>query len=225
MQLRMEILAFYPQLLINHFLIRCTGSKIAHFFCIVSLSGRESIPLLVWLCFLQYPYATKCFQRFQILWWRTYVDSNPERRSSILDDSASKKNHCRKLHMLISNSTSQMQPSTRVFRKSCFGNMRQIYRRTPMPKCDFNKVVLQLYENYTLVWVLSCKFAAYFQNTNSGGLLLTAAKTLFLDKYRSSHLRCFVKKAVLKNFSIFTGKHLCWSLMSINYRPLDLQLY
>ena len=32
----------------------------------------------------------------------------------------------------------------------------QIYRRTPMPKYDFN--------NLTSVWVFSCKFAAYFQN-------------------------------------------------------------
>ena len=28
---------------------------------------------------------------------------------------------------------------------------------------------------------------------------------------KSSHLSCSIKEAVLKNFSIFTGKHLCWS--------------
>ena len=27
----------------------------------------------------------------------------------------------------------------------CSENMQQIYRRTPMPKCDFNKVAVQLY--------------------------------------------------------------------------------
>ena len=32
--------------------------------------------------------------------------------------------------------------------------MQQIYRRTPMPKCDFNKVALQLYWHGTSVWVL-----------------------------------------------------------------------
>ena len=32
------------------------------------------------------------------------------------------------------------------------------------------------------------------------------------DVYRSSHRRCFIKKAFLKNFEILTGKHLCWSL-------------
>ena len=63
-----------------------------------------------------------------------------------------------------------------VPRKSCSESMQQIYRRTPVPKCDFNKVAKQLYSNHTLAWMFSCKFAAYFQNTfpksTSGGLLL-----------------------------------------------------
>ena len=29
-----------------------------------------------------------------------------------------------------------------VLKKRCSENMQQIYRRTPMPKCDFNKVAL-----------------------------------------------------------------------------------
>ena len=29
---------------------------------------------------------------------------------------------------------------------------------------------------------------------------------------RSSHWRYSMKKAVLKNFAVFKGKHLCWSL-------------
>ena len=37
--------------------------------------------------------------------------------------------------------------------------MQQIYRRTPMPKCDFN--------NFALAGMFSYKFAAYFQNTFS----------------------------------------------------------
>ena len=32
---------------------------------------------------------------------------------------------------------------------------------------------------------------------------------------RSSHRRCSIKKAVLKNFVTFTGSHLCWSLLLI----------
>ena len=58
-----------------------------------------------------------------------------------------------------------------VFKKKFFENTQQIYRRTPRPKCDFNKVALQLYWNFTSAWVFSYKFAAYFQNT-SGRLLL-----------------------------------------------------
>ena len=58
----------------------------------------------------------------------------------------------------------QKQPSRGVLRKRISGNMHQIYRRTPVPKSDFNKVVL-----------LSCKFAAYFQNTFSKEHLWTAA--------------------------------------------------
>ena len=39
----------------------------------------------------------------------------------------------------------QKQPLRGVPRKRCSENMQQIYRRTPMPKSDFNKVALQLY--------------------------------------------------------------------------------
>ena len=39
----------------------------------------------------------------------------------------------------------QKQPSTGVLRKTCSENMQKIYRRTPMPKCNFNKVAKQLY--------------------------------------------------------------------------------
>ena len=39
----------------------------------------------------------------------------------------------------------QKQPSRGVLWKRCFENMQQIYSRTPIPKCDFNKVTWQLY--------------------------------------------------------------------------------
>ena len=42
--------------------------------------------------------------------------------------------------------------------------MQQI-SRTSMPKCNFNKVALQLYSNHTSAWMFSCKCTAYFQNT------------------------------------------------------------
>ena len=40
----------------------------------------------------------------------------------------------------------QKQPSSGFLRKRFFVYMHQIYRRTPMPKCDFNKVAKQLFE-------------------------------------------------------------------------------
>ena len=39
----------------------------------------------------------------------------------------------------------QKQPPRGVPRKSFSKNIQQIYRKTPMPKCDFNKVAKQLY--------------------------------------------------------------------------------
>ena len=57
--------------------------------------------------------------------------------------------------------------SAGVLKKKCFENMPQIYRRTPMPKCDFNKFAKQLCWNHTSAIVPSCKFAANFQNTFS----------------------------------------------------------
>ena len=57
------------------------------------------------------------------------------------------------------------QPFKGVLQKSYSENMQQIYRRTSMHKCDFNKDAKWLYWNHTLAWVFPCKFAAYFQNT------------------------------------------------------------
>ena len=37
------------------------------------------------------------------------------------------------------------QPSRGVVKKRRSENMQQIYRRIPMPKCDFNKATKQLY--------------------------------------------------------------------------------
>ena len=42
-------------------------------------------------------------------------------------------------------------------------SMQQIYRRTPMPKCDFNKVVKQLYWYRTSAGVFSCSLLPFFR--------------------------------------------------------------
>ena len=43
-------------------------------------------------------------------------------------------------------------------------------------------------------------------------MLLKEFKNVASGLYRSSHQRCAMKKGVLRNFSKFTGKHLCRSL-------------
>ena len=70
-------------------------------------------------------------------------------------------------------------PFKGVLRKSCSENMQEIYRRTPMPKCNFNKVASQLCWNHTLSWVLCCKFATYFQNIFSWEHLWRAASVFY----------------------------------------------
>ena len=69
----------------------------------------------------------------------------------------------------------QKQPSRGVFKKTCCENIQQIDRKTPLRKCDFNKVAMELYWNHTSGRVFSCKFAAYFQNTFSEEYLWTVA--------------------------------------------------
>ena len=67
------------------------------------------------------------------------------------------------------------EAATRGFpRKRCSENRQQIYRRTLMPKCDFNKVALQLYWNCTSAWMFSWNllhiFGTLLYNNISRGL-------------------------------------------------------
>ena len=59
---------------------------------------------------------------------------------------------------------SQKQSSRGVLRKRCSENMQQIYRRTLMSKCDFNKVpeVFLGKGVRTSAWVFSYKFQNFF---------------------------------------------------------------
>ena len=70
----------------------------------------------------------------------------------------------------------QKQPSRGVPRKRYSEYMQQIFRRTPMPKFDFNKSSQQLYWNHTSAWVFSSNllhvFRKPFTNNNSKRLLL-----------------------------------------------------
>ena len=103
-----------------------------------------------------------------------------------------------RVHILLNNLASlgmyckyyQKQPPRGVLKKNCSENMQQIYRKTPIPKCDFNKFAKELYWNRTLAWVFSCRFAAYFQNTfsrnTSGWMLLYYFWHIRLKCYKNS---------------------------------------
>ena len=62
----------------------------------------------------------------------------------------------------------QKQPHRGVPRKRCSENMQQIYRRTPTPKCDFNKVALRHGCSLNLLHI----FRTPFLKNTSGWLLL-----------------------------------------------------
>ena len=67
----------------------------------------------------------------------------------------------------------QKQPSRVVLRKWCSVNIQQIYRRTPMPKCDFNKVPLleiTLWHGYSPVNLLHI-FRTPFPKTPLNGCI------------------------------------------------------
>ena len=46
-----------------------------------------------------------------------------------------------------------------------------------------------------------------------------------MSEFRSSRSQMFFKVGFLKNFVVFTGKHLCWSIFKLSSRPEGLQLY
>ena len=82
---------------------------------------------------------------------------------------------CRKLNIFDCNLNAtistitelQKQPSRVVLRKIYSENMQQIFKKTPMPRCDLNKDAKASLLKSHLIWLLTCKFAAYFQNTFS----------------------------------------------------------
>ena len=44
-----------------------------------------------------------------------------------------------------------------------------------------------------------------------------ASDVMSANMYTSSHVRCSLKKGILKNFANSTRKHLCWSLFLFSY--------
>ena len=80
----------------------------------------------------------------------------------------------------------QKQPSTGVLRKRCSENLQQIYWRTPMPKCDFNKVASNFIEITLRHWYFPVHllhiFRTPFPKNTSGWLLLSKLQFLLLPE-------------------------------------------
>ena len=94
----------------------------------------------------------------------------------------------------------QKQPPRGVPRKRCSENIQQIYRRTPMPKCDFNKV-------YNFAVNLLHIFRTTFPENTSEGLVLQKAgfcllnlhrKLFFVQSAEAVVRRCSVEKVFLE---------------------------
>ena len=80
----------------------------------------------------------------------------------------------------------QKQPSKGVLRKRCSENIQQIYRRTPMSKCDFNKFALQFALGCFPVNLLHIFRTPFLKNT-SGRLLLLLSTTTVISSYLYTH--------------------------------------
>ena len=115
------------------------------------------------------------------------------------------------LNVDLTDAELQKQPSRGTLRKIYSENMQEIYRRTPMPKCDFNKVAKQLYWNRISAWVFSCKFAAYVPNTFSKKQLWVAASgivRIYWNLYVSTWQACSKKQKYIRanNANFMTKK-------------------
>ena len=82
----------------------------------------------------------------------------------------------------------QKQSSRGVLGKRCSENMQQIYRRTPMPKRDFNKVACNFVE---ITLLHGCSpvnllhiFRIRFSKDTSGQLLLAMTQRLLIGNYK-----------------------------------------
>ena len=68
------------------------------------------------------------------------------------------------------NKKHQKKPPRGVSRKRCPENMQQIYRRTSIPKCNFNKVAIKSHFGMSVLLKVGCIFSEHlFLGTPLGG--------------------------------------------------------
>ena len=95
------------------------------------------------------------------------------------------------------------QPTRSALTKRCSENMQQVYRRTPMSKCDFNKAATQL--NFPHI------FRAPFYRNTSGELLLHLLIKSFhtnISLYFNDFLHCVKTQPAITSSKI--TRHEIW---------------
>ena len=96
-------------------------------------------------------------------------------------------------NLVRTNETFQKQSSIGVIRKRRFENMQQIFKRAPMPQCDFNKVVL----HGCSVNLLHIFRTPFLKNTFDG-LLLNFWIDIFLTNYDLAYAASISQKIRFK---------------------------
>ena len=102
--------------------------------------------------------------------------------------------------------------------------MQQIYKRAPMPKCDFSKVALQRYWNHSSEGVFSCKFAACFQNTISKDHLWVAISEV--SKLLAQLIKTITEKFLIKEEPerlLYFHIRRNWSIMKCYIRDVYME--
>ena len=95
----------------------------------------------------------------------------------------------------------QKQPSRDVLIKRCSENMQQIYRRTPMPKCDFNNVAIEITLRHGCFPVNFLHiFRTYFQNIFSEVFLKQLWRTASTNNIIHVPTTGLAKISVIKYF-------------------------
>ena len=127
----------------------------------------------------------------------------------------------------------EKQSSRGVLKKRCSENMQQIYKRTPMAKCDFDKVTKQLYWNYTSAWVFSCTFSCIFSEHLFLGTHLDSCfwqlKIKFIQRNHYTRLwtECFIwlyevivslSARIIKRLYYDMRKEQTWTIVNIGRR-------
>ena len=118
--------------------------------------------------------------------------------------------------------------------KRCCENMQQANMRTPISKCNFNKVAMQLYWNHTSAWCFLANvlhiFSMSFPESTSGGLLLIVSMEFFClsTSCKGFDLFAFTKekyKLYDSFFYIKSKSNIAHSIQKIYHIPLFQNLY